>query len=277
MDYVLETGISQAFADRIEIRGYDLIALARRCSFGDMVYLLLRGTLPPGDEGILLEAMLVVMAEHSINAPSTHTARTVANCGSPLQTAVAAGISAIGEHHGGAGEQCAELLQAGVSQAAEPFDADAVAARIVEQAAAAGRRLPGFGHRMHDPDPRAVFLLERARELGLYGRHAAVAEAIVAALRSRTGKSLPLNVDGALAALACDMGFAAPMARGLFILADGRAARARAGRICHGQAHEVHAARRGPLHRPYPARRSLTPRSCRLPIYPAHFTLRVPD
>jgi citrate synthase len=72
---------------------------------------------------------------------------------------------------------------------------------------------------MHDPDPRAVFLLARARELGLYGRHAAVAEAIVTALHERTGKSLPLNVDGALAALASDMGFATPMARGLFILA----------------------------------------------------------
>lgn len=219
MDYILETGISQVFPDRIEIRGYDLIALASSCSFGEMVYLLIQGGLPPGREGQLLEVMLVIMAEHSINAPSTHAARTVANCGSPLQTAVAAGISAIGEHHGGAGEQCAELLQEGVRLAAEPFDANAVAASIVEQAAAAGRRLPGFGHRMHDPDPRAVFLLARARELGLYGRHAAVAEAIVAALRQRTGKSLPLNVDGALAALASDMGFAPLMARGLFILA----------------------------------------------------------
>ena len=118
-----------------------------------MVYLLLRGELPPAGEGQLLEAMLVVMAEHSINAPSTHTARTVANCGSPLQTAVAAGISAIGEHHGGAGEQCAELLQEGVRLAAEPFDAAAVARLIVERAATDGRRLPGYGHRMHDPDP----------------------------------------------------------------------------------------------------------------------------
>ena len=219
MSYVLETGISQAFADRIEVRGYDLIALAAQRSFGDMVYLLLRGELPPGSEGELIEAMLVVMAEHSINAPSTHAARTVANCGSPLQSAVAAGISAVGEHHGGAGEQCAALLQEGVRRAGEPFDAAAVAAGIVEDAAAAGRRLPGFGHRLHDPDPRAVFLLERAHQLDLYGPHAAVAEAIVARLRERTGKSLPLNVDGALAALASDMGFSTLMAKGLFILA----------------------------------------------------------
>ncbi len=218
MEQFIETGISQAFADRIEVRGYNLIDLAQNCSFGEMVYLLLQGRLPPGREGELLETMLVVMAEHSINAPSTHAARTVANCGSPIQSAVAAGISAIGDHHGGAGEQCAELLQAAV-RAAQPFDVATAAAAIVEQAAAAGKRLPGFGHRLHDPDPRAVFLFARARELGLAGPHVALAEAIVTALHARTGKSLPLNVDGALAALASDMGFAPLMARGLFILA----------------------------------------------------------
>lgn len=224
MDSVVETGISQAFVDRIEVRGHNLIDLAQSRSFGEMVYLLLQGRLPPGREGELLEVMLVIMAEHSINAPSTHTARTVANCGSPLQSAVAAGISAIGNHHGGAGEQCAELLQAAVRAArapapAQPFDAALVAAALVAEAAAAGKRLPGFGHRLHDPDPRAVFLLARARELGLYGPHAALAEAMVTALHAHSGKSLPLNVDGALAALASDMGFAPLMARGIFILA----------------------------------------------------------
>ena len=69
----------------------------------------------------------------------------------------------------------------------EPFDAAAVARLIVERAAADGRRLPGLGHRRHDPDPRAVFLLELSRELGLYGRHSAVAEAIVAVLREGSG------------------------------------------------------------------------------------------
>lgn len=216
---VLETGISQAFPDRIEIRGYNIVDLAGQHTFGEMVYLLLQGELPARGEGRLIEAMLVVMAEHSINAPSTHTARTVANCGSPLQTAVAAGISAIGDHHGGAGEACARLLQAAVSQAAEPFEPRAVAAAIIEQVRQAGQRLPGFGHRIHDPDPRAVFLVAKARELGLAGRHTEVAEAMVDVWRERTGRSLPLNVDGALGALACDMGLDVTMAKGLFILA----------------------------------------------------------
>jgi citrate synthase len=219
MSYTLETGISQAFTDRIEVRGYDLVTLAGRIGFGEMVYLLLRGELPAPEAGQMIETMLVIMAEHSINAPSTFAARTVANSGSPLQTAVAAGISAIGDHHGGAGEACARILQKAVAAAPQPLDAAAVAARIVATAAAGGQRLPGFGHRVHNPDPRAVYLLALGRELGLTGPHTEVAEAIVAVLHEQTGRALPLNVDGALAALSSDMGFDPLMAKGLFILA----------------------------------------------------------
>ncbi len=219
MTYKLETAISQAFPDRILVRGYNLVDLAGRAAFGDVVYLLLKGDLPARNEGRLIEAMLICMAEHAIHAPSTHAARTVANSGSPLQAAVAAGVLSIGDHHGGAGEACARLLQAAVAAGGRPFDPRATAARLVDEALAAGQRLPGFGHRLHDPDPRAVFLVAKAREWELAGPHTALAEATVDALRARTGKSLPLNVDGALAALASDMGFDAAMGKGLFILA----------------------------------------------------------
>lgn len=219
MSHTRTTAISQAHADRIEVRGYSVLDLADRLSFGEMVYLLLQGELPTPKQGKLIEAMLVIMAEHSINAPSTHAARTVASCGSPLQTAVAAGVSAIGEHHGGAGEACARILQDAVRTAPDPFDAETVADRIVEEAKRAGQRMPGYGHRIHDPDPRAVYLIALARELDLAGTHVALAEAIEGALGRRTGRSLPLNVDGALAALTSDLAFDPLMAKGLFILA----------------------------------------------------------
>ena len=214
-----KTGISHAHPDRIEVRGYNILELASELSFGEMVYLLLQGELPTPNQGRLIEAMLVIMAEHSINAPSTHAARTVASCGSPLQTAVAAGISAIGEHHGGAGEACARMLQETVRNAPQPFDANREAARIVDEAQSAGRRIPGYGHRIHDPDPRAVYLLDLARTLDLADLHVELAEAIARTLQARTGRSLPLNVDGALAALASDLAFDPLMAKGLFMLA----------------------------------------------------------
>lgn len=223
--HTVETAISRAYPDRILVRGYSLVDLAARRSFGDVVYLLLCGELPTGREGELVEAMLSVMVEHSINAPSTFAARTAANAGTPLQGAVAAGILTIGENHGGAGEECARILQEAVSEAGDglrwddPIQVTNIARGVAAASRAAGKRLPGFGHRIHDPDPRAVFLLARARELNLAGRHTALAEALVVALKEQSGRSLPLNVDGALGALISDMGFDYHIGKGLFILA----------------------------------------------------------
>ena len=148
-------------------------------------------------------------------------ARAVANCGVPLQSAVAAGISAIGENHGGAGERCARLLQDAV--AAEPTrPVNELAEQIVAEARAEKRRLPGFGHRLHDPDPRAVRLLTLAAQWNLSGQHTALALAIVSTLREATGRSLPLNVDGAIGALISDLGMHWRYGKAMFIL--GRAA-----------------------------------------------------
>jgi citrate synthase len=220
-DYILKTAISQIEPDRILVRGHSVVDLAANCSFGETLYLLLRGELPAGQEGRLIEAMLVIMSEHSINAPSTHAARTVASCGTPLQTAMAAGISAIGEHHGGAGEACARILQEGLAGVTDPTAERLaqVAAQIVAEARSRGERLPGFGHRFHDPDPRAVYMLHLAEELGIAGKHTALAQSLVTALQQGAGRSLPLNVDGALAALISDMGFDWRLGKGFFIIA----------------------------------------------------------
>lgn len=224
----VQTKLAELHADRILVHGYSLVEMGGRCSFGDTIYLLLTGELPSGREGDLLEAMLVMTAVHGINSPSTHTARAVANCGVPLQTAVAAGISAIGDKHGGAGEACARLLQEAV--AAHPdLPTNELAQQIVAASRAQKQRLPGFGHRFHDPDPRAQRLLALAEEWGISGRFTALAQAIVAALQAATGRSLPLNVDGALAALISDMGLDWRNGKTIFIL--GRAA----GLVAHVQ------------------------------------------
>jgi len=213
----VQTTIAELHANRILVSGYSLTEMAGRFSFGDLVYLLLMEELPSGREGELLEAMMVVTAVHGINSPSTHTVRVVANCGVPLQTAVAAGISAIGEKHGGAGAACARILQEAI--AAPPDIApEILAQQIVREARAEKQRLPGFGHRFHNPDPRAQRLLALAGEWGISGRHTALAQAIVTVLHETTGRSLPLNVDGALAALISDMGMDWRMGKAIFML-----------------------------------------------------------
>ncbi len=215
----MKTAISQVFPDRILTRGYNLVDVATERSFGDTVYLLLRGELPSGNEGRLIEVMLSMMTEHSINAPSTHAARTVAACGSPVQTAMAAGVSAVGDYHGGAGEQCARVLQETIATAPPDADTMALARQIVADFRVQRQRLPGFGHRFHDPDPRAVRLLALAEEWGIAGRHTELALALVAVLKASTGRNLPINVDGALAALISDMGFDWRLGKGFFIMA----------------------------------------------------------
>ncbi|MFH1929714.1 MAG: citrate/2-methylcitrate synthase [Chloroflexota bacterium] len=131
---------------------------------------------------------------------------------------MAAGVSAIGEYHGGAGEACARMLQE-AALAHPETSPDALARDIVEDFRRGGRRIPGFGHRIHDPDPRAVRLLSLADEWGISGPHVALARAIVAGLLAATGRSLPMNVDGALAALISDMGIDWRYGKALFIVA----------------------------------------------------------
>src|SRR2546428_7258040 len=105
------TAISQVKPNEILVRGYPIEQLARHCLFGDAVFLLLTGELPRRNEGRLIEAMLVAVCEHSLASPSVDAVRFVASAGVPLQTAVAAGVSAIGDVHGGATSACAHILQ----------------------------------------------------------------------------------------------------------------------------------------------------------------------
>jgi citrate synthase len=196
------TSISQVTPGRILVRGYDLAALIGRRSFGDVVYLLLAGDLPRGNEGRLMEACLVAASEHSVVAPSVDAARFVASAGVPLQAAVGAGILGLGDHHGGAVDAAARLLL----DAADTGKPDAEAARSVAAGLKEeGRRLPGYGHIVHDPDPRAGRLFEVAGELGFRGRWCGLAQAVENVTEEVFGRSLRMNVDGALAALMLEL------------------------------------------------------------------------
>ncbi|MCP4167735.1 MAG: citryl-CoA lyase [Chloroflexi bacterium] len=219
MSNSVSTAISRVDPEQVLVRGYNLADLIGRYSFGDVVYLLLAGDLPSRSEGKMIEAILVACAEHSIDAPSIHVARTVASCGVPTQQAISAGIGAIGDYHGGAGEACAKLLQEAVHERRETPPTE-VATDIIAGYRRSGRRLPGFGHRFHTPvDPRARKLLQLSDRWHISAPHVALARAIEDTLRTDTGRALPLNVDGALAAIMSDMGLDWRLGKSLFIIA----------------------------------------------------------
>lgn len=213
-----KTAISKAYPDRILVKGFSVTELAGQRSFGDLVYLLMTGNLPDGQQGELIEAMLVCCAEHTLNSPSTHVARAVANCGVPLQSAVAAGISAIGENHGGAGEALARAIQE-ISATSATLNLEDQAALVIASFQQKGMRVPGLGHRLHNLDPRTERLVGLARQWGLAGHYIALVEEIARQVSFSSSKPLPVNVDGALAGLLSDLGINWHYAKAVFIIA----------------------------------------------------------
>lgn len=206
-----KTAISRVGPNEILVRGYTIEDLIRKRSFGDVVYLLLTGELPKGREGELVEAILVSVCEHSLASPSADAVRFVASCGVPLQTSVAAGVSAIGEVHGGAIEPCAKILQRHVDGG---NSADAICADLKAEK----KRLPGFGHPMHTKDPRTQTLLAMAEEMGLSGVHVKLARELEDASEKYFSRRLPMNVDGAIAAILCDLGLDPALGKAFFII-----------------------------------------------------------
>jgi citrate synthase len=98
-----------------------------------------------------------------------------------------------------------------------------VQAALAEFTARHGKFIPGYGHRFHPVDPRAPRLLElvdaAAREGVVDGRFARIGRAVEAALAAgKRGKRIPMNIDGATAVIYAELGFPAPLARGLFCL-----------------------------------------------------------
>src|SRR5438128_3491572 len=109
-----KTSLSAGEPNKVLSRGYRVHELLERCSFGDVIYLTFKGELPAGNEGRMIEMIAVSSTDHSFLAPSIDATRFVASGGVPLQAAVAAGVISLGDHHGGAIEQCARLLQESV-------------------------------------------------------------------------------------------------------------------------------------------------------------------
>ncbi|HXR96804.1 MAG TPA: citryl-CoA lyase [Terriglobales bacterium] len=213
------TALVQADAESIRYRGYDIGALMRQAGFVDVVFLLHRGRMPSEGERGLLNAILVAVADHGSGAPSCAAARLVATGNrQSLSAAVAAGVLAVGDEHGGAGSLAMEMIAAGVRMAASEGIAVAAAAdRAIAAARQEGKRLPGLGHRVHSVDPRVKVLFEMARQYGVAGDGVAFMVALEAAAGARI-KPLPLNIDGALAAVLFDLGFPPEAGKLLFLV-----------------------------------------------------------
>ena len=206
------TRISRAFPDRVEVRGRDLAGdLMGRVTFTEYFHLLLTGREPTDDERFFLDVLLVSIAEHGLMPSNVAARMTLAADPGSLQGAVAAGILGAGTVVLGAAGECASLLHDAAARGAEV---------VVGELAAAGLRVPGFGHPLHKPhDPRAERILELAEERGVGGRYVALTGELREVVAATYGKSLTLNVSLPIAAVMLDLGYPRDAVKAVPILA----------------------------------------------------------
>ena len=222
-----ETAISDVAPGRIVLRGHRVEDLIGSLSYAGIVGLLVGNHKVSTAQARLLEAALVAGVDHGVRAPSIAAARMAATCGIPLNCAVATGLNMLGDDHGGAGEQCMELI----FEVADPGTDDMPSLESRAQAAVArrlesGANLPGFGHQLHKSgDPRRAPLMRLVDEAvvagEIPGHFARAGIALESALSAAKGRSLAMNVDGVAAVVYCELGFPALAAKGLFCLSRG--------------------------------------------------------
>jgi len=218
------TSIINMSPGKIAFRGTPIEELIGNVSLGQMIWLMVVGGEPSEEQAALLECALVAGVDHGPQAPSIAAARMSATCGVGLNNVMATGVNMLGDIHGGAGEQCAELYYdiARLIDDGAPLD-EAVREGLAAWRDVHGKIVSGFGHRFHRPvDPRAPRLMEIVREAAkngtVSGRFARIGEAVQAAIGRERKVPIAMNIDGATAVIFCELGFPAPLSRGLFCL-----------------------------------------------------------
>ncbi len=215
-----KTSVTEVKPNSISVRGYPVDQMMGKVTFSQAIYLVLKGEMPSEEVGKLIDAIFVSSVDHGASPPSVLTARTVMSTGAELNSAVAAGVLAISKYHGGAIEEGMKLfLEIAKRMDAKGLDEDDAAQQILNEMKERKQRASGFGHRIHTQDPRTVKLFNLAEELGLAGRHIRIALAVERVLAQKIGRPLPINVDGAIAAVLCDLDIPPEIGNAFFIIA----------------------------------------------------------
>ena len=216
------TAITRIEPGVIEYRGEPIADVIVNRGLVEVIWLLLRSDRPTPAQTRLLEAAMVASVDHGPQAPSIAAARMAATCGVGLNNAVATGINMLGDVHGGAGEQCLLMLSDALEREYGGQDSAAAAHATIRVWREGVRYLPGFGHRFHPVDPRReplITMVSEARDQGeVSGAYLRAGLAIEAELANATGKHVPMNIDCLTAIIYGELVFAAPLARGLFVL-----------------------------------------------------------
>jgi citrate synthase len=213
--------ISQAYPERVEVRGRDLSGdLMGRLTFTEYFHLLLTGREPTEDQRYFLDLLLVAIAEHGMMPSNVAARMTLSADPGSLQGAVAAGILGCGPVVLGTSAECARLLEEAQEKVASGRAPATVAEDVARTIHASGGKVPGFGHPVHRPlDPRAERILELADARGVSGPHVLLARCLRDSVAAAWGKPLTMNVAMPIAAVLLDLGFSSDVVKAVPILA----------------------------------------------------------
>ena len=215
------TALTSVQSNRVLVRGYPIDELMGRVSFGDALYLLLTSELPSPSISRLVNGMLTGFIDHGVLAPPSLAARYATSTGATLHAAVASGILGFGPHYGGGVAECRALLDDGLDLAGSSMLMASAATEMAETLVQADRIPPPGFSTGPASDPRVTRLLQMALELevdALYTQYLRALEHALSRHPALEDQSLPINVDGAIAAICGDLGLAKGVAEALLII-----------------------------------------------------------
>lgn len=218
-----DTEISYTTEDQIRVRGYDLVEMMGSVPFSHVVHLLFTGELPTLKVGKVVDALMVASIDHGPGSPSALATRTGASGGASMKNAAVAGFLTLDRFHGAAVEDCMKVLKKVLELTRAASDGEdekfAIVKDFLKYEKGAGRKIPGFGHRQHPHDPRVDKLFALTMDAGVSGLYLSIAKDISRALSESAGKELPINVDGAVAAILCELDYPTELGNAPFLIA----------------------------------------------------------
>jgi len=166
----------------------------------------------------MVAAMVVASVDHGVTPPSAQATLIPASTRASYEMAVACGVGAITDVHGGAGAKAAAFFRACAARAAEEkSDVAAATHAVLAEYMRSGKRIEGMGHRIHTRDPRRDVLWELSGSAGLAGTCVGISKIVGDLFEKVRGMSLPINVDGVIGAIVADMGLPVDLAKALFV------------------------------------------------------------
>ncbi len=215
------TAISRAGHGRILVRGYPVEEVIERLNHTEVAWLVLRGELPDERETALFDLVLRCGVDQQFISAAVGAARFTASAfpDSPVP-ALASGMLASGSVTGSPQEP-AEMLIEAVGWKLPPADA---CVRVMQVWRERRGPVPGLGHPLHkSAEPRAVTVRRLAMKLDGWREHGRMLDAVEAHLAQTKGRTIPINLAGALGAVLADLGFDPLVIGGLGALSYGMA------------------------------------------------------